>query len=606
MNSLTPKQNKVSQVYDNHAVVCALPGSGKTHTAIQLILNIIAKNNGCPVLIVTFTRSAAKEMKERLKKNLTATQLKQAKVATLDSCIVNMAKSYFRGKRFDLLAGPSYTLTMIRIANEFAIQDFTEVSTIIEHYLMQMEEKHFESKLHEDIYQTYQQILASRRVPTFDLKSLAVFIVSKLNEANADIKPFAFSHAIIDEYQDTNMVQYRWIEAHARFGNTKIIGIGDDDQLLFRFNGALGYEAFELLQREHQADTLPIDMCFRCAPNILQFGASIIRKNKNRIEKEFNSLASIPNGTINIYKTIDKLGWISKLIPTQRTNTAILTRNNMVLTEVQNILISYGIKVQRICGLGGFFDNPHAIAFMKLLGVIFINRQPAAIVEVMGWLGESHQVLNDMASIINDAENNSKPIPWEELESIGISDCTLGFIQNKEKWKTNKGGSIHRRIRNIFDHYSHLMPSGSDKVCGHVVDYLGRKAKGDTIEEKLINVFKLIDSVMDDDSEIERDKITLSTLHSAKGLEFNSVFIVDCSEGSIPSPLKESPINAQNDEHLHIEDERRATYVGITRAIRELNITYSKEPSLFLAHADLSLANLISLTEEEDNTSFAE
>lgn len=599
MSTLTAKQKKVSLVYENHAVVCALPGSGKTHTAIQLIINIASNNNGSPILIVTFTRSAAKEMKERLKKHLTTSQLKQAKVATLDSCIVNMAKSYFRGKRFDLLVGASYTLVMIRIANEFAIQDYTEVSTIIEYYLMQSGEKTFESKLHEDIYLTYQQVLASRRLPTFDLKSLAVFVVNKLNENNQSIRPFPFSHAIIDEFQDTNMIQYRWIAAHARFGNTKIIGIGDDDQLLYRFNGALGFEAFSLLKSEHQADELPIDMCFRCAPNILQFGASVITKNTNRISKEFNSLKTIPNGLINVYKTMDKLGWVSKLIPAQRTNTAILTRNNMVLTEVQNILISNGIKVQRICGLGGFFDNPHAIAFMKLLGVIFLNRQPTSIVDVMGWLGESHQVLNDMSCIINDAENTTAPIDWELLTSIDPSECTLNFISNQKKWKNDKGGSIHRRIRNVFDSFSHHMPSGSDKVCGHVVDYVGRKAKGETLEDKLIHVFKLIDSVMDDDSEIERDKITLSTLHSAKGLEFNTVFIVDCSEGSIPSPLKESPIAAQNDVELHIEDERRALYVGITRAIRELHITYCKEQSLFLAHADLSLTNFINLTEEE-------
>jgi DNA helicase-2/ATP-dependent DNA helicase PcrA len=598
MSSLTRKQAVVSQVFDNHAVVCALPGSGKTHTAIKLILNIIAKNNGSPLLIVTFTRSAAKEMKERLGKSLTRMQLKQAKVATLDSCIVNMAKSYFKGRSFDLLVGASYTLVMIRIANEFAIQDYNEVTTIIEYYLMMDGDKKFESQLHSDIYQTYQQVLASRRVPTFDLKSLAVFVVQKLNEGH-EIKPYGFSHAIIDEYQDTNMIQYNWIEAHARLGNTKIIGIGDDDQLLFRFNGALGYEAFSLLQRDHQADELPIDMCFRCAPNILQFGASIISKNQNRIVKEFNSLDTLPKGVINIYQTVDKLGWISKLIPSQRTNTAILTRNNMVLTEVQNILISYGIKVQRICGLGGFFDNPHAIAFMKLLGVIFINRQPASIIDVMGWLGESHQVLNEMSHIINQAEHSGTVIDWNAIEHIGASECTTTFVSKRLSLKTEKSGTIHRRIRNVFDEFSHMMPTGAEKVCGHVVDYLGRKAKGEGLEERLANVFKLIDSVKDDDSEIERDKITLSTLHSSKGLEFETVYIVDCSEGSIPSELKESPVSAQNDHELHIEDERRALYVGITRAIKNLHITFCKEPSLFLAHSDLTLANNINLTEEE-------
>jgi superfamily I DNA/RNA helicase len=601
MNSLTPKQNKVSLVYDNHAVVCALPGSGKTHTAIELILNIIRRNNGAIVLIVTFTRSAAKEMKKRLKKNLTQNQLKQAKVATLDSCIVNMAKSYFRGKPFDLLVGADYTLTMIRIANEFAIQDFTDVSTIIEYYLTQLNEKNFETKLHQDIYETYQQVLSSRRVPTFDLKSLAVFIVKKLNEDTEELKPFNFSHAIIDEYQDTNLIQYRWIEAHARLGSTKVIGIGDDDQLLFRFNGALGNKAFELLQKEHNADELPIDMCFRCAPNILQYAASIITKNKNRIEKEFTSSPELTNGVINIYETYDKLSWINKLIPSQRTNTAILTRNNMVLTEIQNILISYGIKVQRICGLGGFFDNPHAVAFMKLLGVIFINRQPSTIIEVLGWLGESHQTLNEMASVINNAENSHKPVPWDDIEnSIDLSESSLGFINNRERWKSDQTGTVHRRIRNVFDHFSHLIPLGGDKVCGHVVDYIGRKAKGDSIEDKLISVFKLIDSVMDDDCEIEMDKITLSTLHSAKGLEFDTVFIVDCSEGSIPSTLKESPIEAQNDIDNHIEDERRALYVGITRAIKEINITFCKEQSQFLAHSDFSLVNYHPMIDEDE------
>jgi superfamily I DNA/RNA helicase len=602
MSSLTPKQNKVSLVYDNHTVVCAIPGSGKTHTAVQLIINISNKNNGCPILIVTFTRSAAKEMKTRLKKHLTNNQFQQAKIATLDSCIVNMAKGYFKGNRFDLLVEANYTLTMIRIANEFAIQDHSEVSTIIEYYLTQTGEKNFETKLHQDIYNTYQEVLASKRVPTFDLKSLAVFVVNKLNENNNDIQPFNFSHAIIDEYQDTNMIQYRWIESHARIGKTKIIGIGDDDQLLFRFNGALGNEAFNLLQREHNADELPMDTCFRCAPNILQFGASVISKNKDRIEKEFNSYYAIPNGTINIYETLDQINWLTKLITSQRTNTAILTRNNLRLTEVQNLLISYGIEVQRICGLGGFFDNPHAIAFMKLLGIIFLNRKPEDIIDVMGWLGESHQTLNEMANLINQAQIDNKPIPWDIIyDNLDLSDCSTGFIRNKRQWKEATAGSIHKRIRNVFDHFDHLIPSGGDKVCGHVVDYIGHKTKGDTLEEKLANIFKLIDSVMDDDYEIDRTKITLSTLHSAKGLEFDTVFIVDCSEGSIPSSLKESPIEAQNNIELHIEDERRAFYVGITRAIKELNINFCKEQSIFLAHSDWSLCNFYPLKDDSDD-----
>ena len=605
MSTLTIKQEKVSLVYDNHAVVCSLPGSGKTHTAIELIRNILSKNNGSPILIVTFTRSAAKEMKERLGANLSKSQLKQAKIATLDSCIVNMAKTYFKHKVFDLLIGASYTLTMIRIANEYAIQDYKDVSTIINFYLMQLGERQFESALHKDIFQTYQQILASKAVPTFDLKSLAAFVVSKLYANNGELQPFGFSHAIIDEFQDTNMIQYRWLEAHARFGDTKIIGIGDDDQLLYNFNGALGYQAFDLLKKEHQADELSIDICFRCAPNILQFGASIITKNPNRLEKEFNSTPNAKNGTINIYKTIDKLRWIDKLIPAQMTNTAILTRNNMLLTEVQNILISKGIKVQRICGLGGFFENAHAIAFIQLLGVIFINRKPACVIDVMGWLGESHHTLNEVANLINSYEGNPTNAQWHDIaDSLPLSECTLGFIRNKEKWKKSTNGTIHRRIRNVFDHFSHMMPKHSDKVCGHVVDYIGRKAKGDTLEEKISNIFKLIDSVVDDDSQIERDKITLSTLHSSKGLQFHTVFIVDCSEGSIPSTLKESPVKALNDHSKHIEGERCALYVGITRAIMDLKITYYKECSEFLAHSNLSLANLYSINEKDEIVSF--
>ena len=139
------------------------------------------------------------------------------------------------------------------------------------------------------------------------------------------------------------------------------------------------------------------------------------------------------------------------------------------------------------------------------------------------------------------------------------------------------------------------VPGIAYKKSSIIVDFINRKIKGDDIFDKLKKVFKIVESIQDTNNEIDKSVLTLSTLHSSKGLEWNTVWILDCSEGSIPPVMQISPLDFKNDEQLHAEDERRLFYVGITRAVKELNITFKQEMSPFLAHADLTYAKCFDL-----------
>lgn len=217
-NSLTPKQFAVSQIRDHHAYVIALPGSGKTHTSVELTINLLNATESNMVLIVTFTRAAAKEINERLANSLTEEQLKRIKVSTLDSCVVNMAKQIFMSSntKFKLLLGSKYYLTIFRITKELAIPDHDTVAEVLDYYLSTPTQPRFECELHKAIVELYQSILASMYFPTYDLKSLAKMVITKM--VNKEILPYSFSHIIVDEFQDTGGVQYEWIKLHSTLG----------------------------------------------------------------------------------------------------------------------------------------------------------------------------------------------------------------------------------------------------------------------------------------------------------------------------------------------------------------------------------------------------
>jgi superfamily I DNA/RNA helicase len=167
-------------------------------------------------------------------------------------------------------------------------------------------------------------------------------------------------------------------------------------------------------------------------------------------------------------------------------------------------------------------------------------------------------------------------------------------VSNFKKWSTpTPGNDSFLRQKSIVVGLQEFMPTKrAIKKVFAAVDFINNKMKGDTLADKVKRVLSIMSSVSDDGIVIDRNVVTLATLHGSKGLEFKTVWIPDASDQKIPSNLKVSSIEAQNDEIKHIEDERRLFYVGITRAEEQLNITFNNVMGQFLANADMNICNV--------------
>lgn len=593
---LTNKQEAVTLIKKNCSYVCALPGSGKTFVNTELCYNLLSSSQDLKILDVTFTRTAASEMKARLSKKLPPEMLSRVKISTLDSCIVNMARAYFNHHniKFKLLIGPEYYLTVMRVVNELNICDMDSALEILDYYLSFPTDIQFENSDHKQIVDTYKDIINSKKIPAFDLKTLGRLLIEKIH-AN-EIAPYPFDIIIIDEFQDTGQIQYEWIKLHGKGfkGKSTIIGIGDDDQALYRFAGSLGHANFINLKNDFIADGYNLDTCFRCAPNILAFAESIIKHNSYRVNKEFNAIKGEHSGTINIHLHSNSI--VNDLLPhfaKKPSNISILCRTNMLVNEVELLMVNEHIPYQRLNGKGGLFSDYNVVAYVKLLTSIVLDKNPYSIIDVLGWLHESESKLRFIESYIN--ERNIKRVSQLDIGELlkqGLSTASNVIFSNISRWqKYGKSTEIFRCQKNIISLIADFFPEKrSTKKVFSFADFITQRLKGDTFKERVAGLDAMLNQIMDNNSEIDRSKVTIGTLHASKGLEWDTVWIIDASHDKIPSVMKESIIEAKNNLQMHLEDERRLFYVGTTRAERELNISFSGDLSVFLANADLSLA----------------
>ncbi|MAD76013.1 MAG: hypothetical protein CML20_14695 [Rheinheimera sp.] len=591
---LLPKQLAVSLICKIHSYVCALPGSGKTYVNTELCSNLL-ESEDVRILNATFTRNAAGEMKSRMSKRISPEKLKRIKISTLDSIIVEMAKAYFAfvNKKMKLLVGPEYHLAVMRVVNELNFYDMEQTFEILDFYLSAVNDIEYENDNHRAVVDTYKNILQSKSLPTYDLKSLCKFLVKKISDG--EIKPYAFSHIIVDEFQDTGQLQYEWLKLHGSIGNAVIIGIGDDDQSLYRFAGSLGHANFINLKKNFNADGFTLDTCFRCAPKILKFAESVITYNKHRVTKEFNSVDKGVVGEINVYSHPDPVNDLISHIKPGTKNTAILCRTNRLINDVEVFLVNEGIDYQRMSGSGGLFSDFNVLAYVKLIIATILNKNPSSLIDVFGWLKESESNLLMMESYV--IENNIKKtsqLKADDVLQMGLSSTISAIIENQGKWRSMaQSEEVFKCQKAILTEIAYSFPDerARKRVFGFS-DFVTQKIKGATFKERVERLEVMLNKVSSNSEKIDREKVTIGTMHASKGLEWSTVWILDASEGKVPAEMKESVIESKNNYEMHIEDERRLFYVATTRAEHQLNINYSGEAGMFLSQSDLSLCKI--------------
>lgn len=562
------------------------------------------------ILAITFTNKAAGELKERLEKML-GEDAKGIVAATFHSSCVRILR-----REIDKLG---YTPS-------FTIYDTDDTQRVIKTCLAELEiaEKMFPPKMllseisrqkdqmitpqaYEEaargdyrklviskVYKLYQQKLKAANAVDFDdIICLTVELFRKFPDV-LDHYQNLYKYILVDEYQDTNKVQYKLVSMlSAKYGNLCVVG--DDDQSIYKFRGATIENILSFEEEFENAKVIRLEQNYRSTQNILTVANELIKNNTGRKGK--NLWTSSGDGSpIKIYKAANEIGeakYVAQSILKNVENggkycdNAVLYRMNAQSNAIEKALMSSGVPYKIIGGLK-FYDRKEIKDILAYLAVI---NNPADLLRLKRIINEPKRGIgNATFSIIEQITSDLGITPVEVLEQ------SADYAPLVKKSKT---------LTAIADMFAELTAISEEKPLDELLDELLVKTGyekmlrqlGEEGQMRLDNINELKSTMVNyseqaeepslagfleevslytdiDDLDENSDYVFLMTMHSAKGLEFPNVYIVGMEEGIFPSAR-----SMENDDD--IEEERRLAYVAITRAKKNLSISYARERMLF-------------------------
>lgn len=616
---LNPPQKEAVEILSGPLLILAGAGSGKTKTLTHRIANLIAHGiNEQQILAVTFTNKAAKEMCERLwrllcnQSALIAQQSPHSSELSAPPSVSPISTDPPRNFMPYMGTFHSICVKILRIEHlaagldkNFTIYDTDDQVALIKRCIKDLHTDNKsvkpkavqsvisrsknegitpEAYAKEAFYQNQKDIAKifaryekqKQQSSALDFDDLLIEVV-RLFKENPEVRKKwqqRFQHILIDEYQDTNHIQYQLVKALVN-KERNICVVGDDWQSIYSWRGA---DFTNILNFEHDfpgAKVIKLEQNYRSTSNILKASQKIINQNKTRTEKTLftESGAGEP---VTIEASRDETAeaaYVATQIQRAVQNSgrdfsdfAVLYRTNAQSYPFEKAFIATKTPYKIIGGVR-FYDRKEVkdvLAILKLLinpkDRISLER---VIANVLSGIGPaSLQKITDFLSVNPDLLNPDLP---ELLPAKGRNNFARlqNFLRTTDL--TTPPSEITERAISFF-HFAELLedgtPNGEERYANLGV-LIGNATAYESLEDFLADA-TLMSSA---DEESSKNSVTLMTLHAAKGLEFPVVFIVGLEEGLFPSQ--------QADDEKSIEEERRLAYVGMTRAREELYLTYA-------------------------------
>jgi DNA helicase-2/ATP-dependent DNA helicase PcrA len=631
---LNPFQCEAAVAIDGSMLILAGAGSGKTRAIAYKIAHLISFHNveARRIAAVTFTNKAAKEMKERIAKILQCPirldwmgTFHSLSVKILRVCLENPAvkdKLKWRyTKNFSIYDDDDQKkllkLIVVPIEGEFAnAARMRKISNVISSWKNKgtspedaLKESYDDWKKIATYYDEYQERLMQANAMDFDdLLLRAADILKNIPEIAAQFSEH-FQYIFVDEYQDTNDAQYILLKLLLSNGNKNITVVGDDDQSIYGWRGA----NLNIIRSFHR-DFAPVQIVkleenYRSSSNIVNAAGSVIANNKRPQEmikkvfsnKEKGSLIHIKQVADDEAESFSIASKIASIGTQSYLQTAIFYRNN-----AQSRLIEAALNKMRIPNIiiGGvrFWDRMEVkdiLAYMRLLTNPNDNSALLRIINIppRGLGKKTLEVLQQNAesngtSLWNALHTVPKLIPFKNLmESLQEPAESIVFLTKKIIEDTKYSDYLEKDDPERADDKK----ANLDEMLRGVEDFC-EENPGATLESFLQDISLLTSA--DRKNENASNFVTLMTLHSAKGLEFDSVHIAGCDDGILPSRVSSEDMTpAEKMERL--EEERRLFYVGLTRARNHLFLYTSQ--SRFL-HGERKCFAPSSFIEEMDSS----
>lgn len=620
LNNLNEEQYKAVTHLEGPCLVLAGAGSGKTRVLTTRIAYLI--DQGIPsynILAITFTNKAAKEMKERidtlvpnnfafvgtfhslgvriLRENCTLCNLTSTFTILDSDDVLSLIKRIMKNKGIDPKSlAPSYVRNRISFIKNENLSS-REIDNL---FNTEMEKQVL------DIYKTYEELIHKNNSVDFD--DLLVLPVKLFQENKEVLEHYQekFKYILVDEYQDTNEVQYQFNKLLARKYQNLFV-VGDANQSIYGFRNANFRNILNFEKDYKNCYVVTLEANYRSTNNILECANCVIRNNKER--KDLNLRGTIGDGVKTKYITCDSgkseaitiIEEIKKLYNDgfDYKDIGVLYRTNGQSRLLEEVFLKENIPYN-VVGSYYFYQRKEIKDLLSYLKLICNQNDDIALRRV---INEPKRGIGEKAveSLAQSAEANNismfaaitkgKELAFKELildmikaqENMSLTEFVDYVIDKsgmKNSLESDKSLENELRLDNLEEFKS---------VTASFEERTGSVNLGDFLEE--------ISLVADmSEHKEEKDAVTLMTIHSAKGLEFDCVFLCGLEEGIFPHQ------NSFGNES-EIEEERRLCYVGITRARKRLFLTNAKRrilygreqlnpPSRFLKEIDKNLLDV--------------
>ena len=605
LENLNKAQKEAVLHIDGPLLIVAGAGSGKTKVLTSRIAHIIKEKKAFPnqILSVTFTNKAAKEMQNRVSRMLGSTAIGLSWLGTFHSICAKLLRKHASAANLNSNFTIIDTDDQIRLIKNICKAENIDIKQLAPRFILAIIDRwknkgFYPSEViinNRDIYEKtilplykiYQQKLID--LNSCDFGDLILHTV-KILEKYQDIRQIYsnnFKYILVDEYQDTNFIQSKWLKLLSE-KNKNLCCVGDDDQSIYSWRGAEIKNFLEFDQVYENTKVIRLEQNYRSSQNILSVASNLIANNQNRVGKMLTTtmdegdlvkLNCFKNGKDEAIGVSDE---IEKKIKKKYSynNIAILVRAIFQTREFEERFLKVGIPY-RILGGTKFYERAEikdCIAYLRLIhqgkdDLAFeriINNPKRSIgdttIKTMHKFAKENNLSLELTSIKMIEQNLIKP-----KTKIGLSF----FLNSLNKWRNDleiKKVSHIKLLQTVLDEsgYSAMLKNKKDidneNRLENIKELLSAMKEFDNLEGFLEHV-SLATSV---DQEWEGEKVNMMTMHGAKGLEFDVVFLPGWEEGLFPHQ-KSIEEKGQNG----LEEERRLAYVGITRAKNKAIISFS-------------------------------
>ena len=620
LQDLNPMQRLAAETLQGPVLILAGAGSGKTRTVTYRIANLL--DHGVPayrILALTFTNKAAREMRERVE-GLVGNSAGEMWIGTFHSVCVRILRrdcdKIGYKSNFTIYDTDDQTRVLKDIYKQSGIDDklypikeiHAKISDAKNHmftpdeWFMNTDKSFRMQKIH-DIFVLYEQRLVSANAMDFDdllLKTLHLFLE---HPPVLEYYQQKFEYTHVDEYQDTNVAQYQFVRLISQKTRNLCV-VGDDDQSIYGWRGADIRNILDFEKDFADAKSIKLEQNYRSTSTILEAANKVIAHNTGRKEKQL--WTNEGEGTkIQLCCAGDERGeaaWICERITRLNAQNvsfaqiAILYRMHAQSRVLEEMLMRAGIPY-KVYGGTRFYDRKEIKDVLAYLRVIL---NPSDVISLKRIINTPKRAIGDATvKILEQSAREQEISLFDVLTNIPETLASRPQKCVKEFARLMHELIFQKDTMSLSEFVSHMMErigllkqfenedSEENKVrIGNLQEFLGAtKEFEEKSDEKTLEAFlENVALVTELDNQEDAPKfITLMTLHSAKGLEYDTVFMAGLEQNLFPSMRSIA-------EPSLLQEERRLCYVGITRARKNLFISYARQRMIFnqVAHNDVS------------------